>query len=139
MTTAVTRRGAPTRRDRILVLLTTLNDIRHPEQTDTIAHTAPASKALLHSDLYWAGSYADLERCLHQLRERAPRIHWHVHRVYIDRNPVTDLGRRLSPRKANLGITYLEKHMPRFVMVPTDLLENEGFVVSTAARKKIAA
>ena len=133
------RKGAPTRRDRILVLLTTLNDIRDPSSHQGPKGAAPTSRSLIHSDLYRSGSYADLERCLEHLRTKAPKIHWHVIRVYVEDNPVTDSGKRLSNRKADLGIKFLEKAMPAFVMVPVEILENEGFTVSTAARKKIAA
>lgn len=134
------RKGAPTRRDRIIVLLGTLNDVRDPEQIDQETHhTTFQSKPLTFSDLYHAGSYSDLDRCLHRLRERAPKIHWHTMRVYVEKNRTTDTGRYLSARKANLGVAWLEKAMPPFVYVPTDILENEGFVVSSQARLKKAA
>jgi hypothetical protein len=145
----MSRKGTPTRRDRILVLLGTLNDIRLPEttgDTDDISHTHAGSRPLHHSELYHAGSYHDLDLCLEQLKHRAPRIHWHTIRVYVEKNPTSDgnglapEGRRLrSLHKANLGVRWLEHAMPTFILVPVDLLENEGYVLSTTQRKKIAA
>ena len=135
----MTRKGTPSRRDRIIVLLNTLNDMREPERTPNTPGGKPSSRALTFHDLYHAGSYHQLEHCLTSLKTRAPKIHWHTVRVYVDRNPVTDTGKSLSPRKANLGVQYLEKTMPPFVMVPTEILENHGYTVSTSARHKAAA
>lgn len=136
------RKGSPTRRDRIVVLLGTLQDVRDPWEDDfdqeALSRTFQ-SKALVHSDLYWAGSYADLDRCLGILRGCAPKVHWHTHRIYVEKNPTTSTGKHLSSRKANLGVQWLEKHMPPFVIVPTEILENEGFTLSAASRRKIAA
>lgn len=140
-------RGAPTRRDRIILLLETLADVRDTETTDSNGSTHhPESRPLQFSHLYHAGSYAELERCMDTLRTIAPRIHWHIIRVHVEKPlrkrgqpPVTDQGRKLRDRKARLGVDWLEKHMPAFVMVPVDLLENAGYTVPRSQREKQAA
>lgn len=140
-------RGAPTRTDRIILLLHTLNDIREPETSnnDNTGHTKPGSRTLMFSPLYHAGSYPQLERCLDQLRQQAPRIHWHVVRHYVQRNPTSDgngkapEGTPLRDRKARLGLAWIDKHMPAFIMVPVDILENAGYTVPRSQREKEAA
>jgi len=129
----------PTRRNRIVLLLGSLLDATTVDQSDGSSSGKPSSRILAPSVLYRRGSYAELDKCMDALRRHAPKVHWHTWRIYVEQHPVTDKGKHLSSRKALRGLGFLEAAMPRYVMVPTELLENAGYNVSSVARERQAA
>lgn len=126
-----------TRRERVRLLLRTLKDAlgESPGQ-EAGGRTALDSRALGHGPIYQYGSYRDLERCLADLKAKAPGVYWHTIAVYVEKHP------KARKAKAELGVDYLVKHMPANLFISPELVENAGFMASEArkaARPRSAA
>lgn len=125
------RKTIPTRRQRVTLLLGSYLDALGPEHVEALRRGKPSSRALGHSELWYDGSYPELDALLRQLKSQAPRVHWHTWERYV-----LDSGRReIRRRKAALGVEYLKRRMPPFVVVPDEVLVRGGYM---AERRRVA-
>ena len=117
------------RRTRILLLLASYPDAVEGVTGDGARGDHPASRLLGRNlDLWYAGSYAQLEDCLDELKRIAPHFHfatWH-HFVRL----TLDGARRKE--MAECGLRYLMVAMPENVYVPADISEANGYLSSEA-------
>lgn len=126
--------GIPTRRDRIIVLLQSFDDAFHPERGDGNGRGGkPGSKVLVHGPLWNAGSYQAVSDQLDVMRCHAPKLYRSVEVVYMGRSREYAKSARRS--RADAGVEFLFRRLPRDVFVPADLLENAGFTVPSRKRK----
>ena len=127
------QRTTPTRRQRVTLLLGSYADVLGPAYAESVGREKPSSRILSHAPLWKEGSYSELDELLVVLRRRAPVVFWHTRRIYIDLKPKDHAVRR---HKAALGVEFLKQGMPRFIIVPDEILTRGGF---KAERERAAA
>ena len=118
-----------TRRERIKLLLRTLNDATGPGCNLTSIHSALDSRPPSASEIWYEGSYHQLINALNQMRPY-PKIRRHTVAYYVDRET---WGRKSEAQK---GLIILDKLMPKDIFVPAEISENAGF---TPGEAKVAA
>ena len=116
-------RTTPTRRQRVTLLLGSYLDAIGSGSVEQVRAGKPASRVLQHSELWYGGSYPELDSWLRVLRRQAPRVHWHTWEMYVAQSKLPAIRRH----RASLGAEFLKRKMPAFIRVPDEVLVRGGF------------
>jgi hypothetical protein len=132
------------RHTRILLLAASYHDACEALSEGTRAGGKPGSRLLVRNSLWTAGSYADLERLLDELRAGATVRSVELnHRALYRAFWATYVGQRFplgyrsdsqKVRDAALhALGWIERRMPASIFVPPDIAEAAGYMPSDAA------